>query len=181
IEEWRHRSTLARDHYVRVVYKGFLLPFGHRASLVKITEREFESSDREIVACLRQRIYIICREPEQVVRGDHSARQGRGIPLKRVRLTTMVTPNLDLPYGIEDPPDFFPAAPDPPFAAFWPRAGNRDFKFHVKGEDWEGREVDFALPMAFVKQDVAFVPPPSTPNEAVINAYNAADVSRRTA
>ena len=95
IEEWRHRSTLARDHYVRVVYRGFLLPCGHRASLVKITEREFEPSDREIVAYLRQRIYIICREPEKIFKGEHSARQGRGMPFKRVRITTMVTPNLD--------------------------------------------------------------------------------------
>ena len=41
VEEWRHRATLGRDHYVRVVYAGFLFPFGHRASVVKITERQF--------------------------------------------------------------------------------------------------------------------------------------------
>ena len=41
VEEWRHRGTMGRDHYVRVVYKGYLFPFGHRASLVKVTERKF--------------------------------------------------------------------------------------------------------------------------------------------
>ena len=41
IEEWKHRAALGRDHEVKVVYAGFLLPFGHRASLVKITERKF--------------------------------------------------------------------------------------------------------------------------------------------
>ena len=41
VEEWRHRATLGRDHYVRVVYAGFLMPFGHRASVIKITERQF--------------------------------------------------------------------------------------------------------------------------------------------
>ena len=31
VEEWRQRGTMGRDHYVRVVYKGYLFPFGHRA------------------------------------------------------------------------------------------------------------------------------------------------------
>ena len=29
LEQWRHLSTLGRDHYVRVVYPGYLMPFGH--------------------------------------------------------------------------------------------------------------------------------------------------------
>ena len=41
VEEWRHRAAVGQDHYVRVVYKGYLFPFGHRASLIKVTERKF--------------------------------------------------------------------------------------------------------------------------------------------
>jgi len=37
LEQWRHLATLGRDHYVRVVYAGFLCPFGHAASLIKVT------------------------------------------------------------------------------------------------------------------------------------------------
>ena len=33
LEQWRHLATLGRDHYVRVVYAGWLCPFGHAASL----------------------------------------------------------------------------------------------------------------------------------------------------
>ena len=43
LEQWRHLATLGRDHYVRVMYAGFLWPFGHAASLIKVTERKFES------------------------------------------------------------------------------------------------------------------------------------------
>ena len=50
ISQWRHRGTQGRDHYVRVVYEGFLFPFGHRASLVKITERKFEDISDTIPA-----------------------------------------------------------------------------------------------------------------------------------
>ena len=43
LEQWRHLATLGRDHYVRVMYAGYLWPFGHAASLIKVTERKFES------------------------------------------------------------------------------------------------------------------------------------------
>lgn len=40
VSEWSHIATLGRDHFVRIVYEGHLFPFGHRAALVKITERK---------------------------------------------------------------------------------------------------------------------------------------------
>lgn len=39
VEQWVHHAAQARDHYVRIIYKGYLLPFGHRVSLVKVSER----------------------------------------------------------------------------------------------------------------------------------------------
>ena len=48
--EWKHLATLGRDHYVKVVEKGYLFPFGHRVVNVTVTERMFESVDKEIVA-----------------------------------------------------------------------------------------------------------------------------------
>ena len=41
LTEWDHLATEGRDHYVKVVYAGYLYPFGHAASLVKVTERKF--------------------------------------------------------------------------------------------------------------------------------------------
>ena len=38
-------ATLGRDHYVRVMYAGYLWPFGHAASLIKVTERKFEEAN----------------------------------------------------------------------------------------------------------------------------------------
>jgi hypothetical protein len=66
---WSSGSTtaaMARDQYVRVVYAGYLFPFGHRASLVKITERKFYFQDDPpgYVAYLFQRMYIIVRQRE---------------------------------------------------------------------------------------------------------------------
>lgn len=40
VKEWQHRATLGRDQFVKVVYKGYLFPFGNQAALVKVTERK---------------------------------------------------------------------------------------------------------------------------------------------
>jgi hypothetical protein len=60
--EWRHRATVGRDHYVRVVTPGSV-PFGHRVSLVKIAERQFHQELSGNPAYLRRRMFLIVREP----------------------------------------------------------------------------------------------------------------------
>ena len=66
LEQWRHIASLGRDQYVRVVYTGFLCALPHAASLIKVTERKFESLGADIrqqrVAVLRQSFYIVTRE-----------------------------------------------------------------------------------------------------------------------
>jgi hypothetical protein len=62
VEEWRHRATLGRDHYVRVVYRGRMCPWGHRASVVKVTERQFHPQNPGNPAYLRQRMFLVVRE-----------------------------------------------------------------------------------------------------------------------
>ncbi len=176
VEQWRHRATMGRDHLVRVVYKGFLFPFGHRASLVKISERKVELSPTgDPVAYIRQRMFIIIREPERTYGGKAYAHSGRETPLRRVRITTLVTPNLN-------PPQESPLGADPgqrplggpvgtpPIAAFWPRVGPGDFLFHLKGWDWEGHELDFVMPLAFVRSDML---DNAAEIKVAVDAYNA--------
>lgn len=152
-EEWVHQATMGRDQYVRVVTKGYLFPFGHRVSLIKVTERKFfEHPGPEIVAYLRQRIFIVVREPEKSydisdAPGQESA--GRGMPFKKVRITTRKTPNLDKPeldkFGtVTDAQD-----------SFWPRVGGNDFQFHLIGEDADGQRTEFTAPLAFVDQAIS--------------------------
>ena len=154
IETWRHRGTMGRDHYVKVVYAGYLFPFGHRASLVKITERKFQKAPNgQTAAYLRQRMFIIVRESEKSYPGEgqngveggyHNAWRN---PFRSIRITTMVTPNLDQPgfHTIEGRGQ----------AAFWPYASNEPFRFHMRGEDWDGNHVEFAAPVIFLDQGAA--------------------------
>jgi hypothetical protein len=159
VESWRHRGTMGRDHYVKVVYAGFLFPFGHRASLVKITERKFQKTPSgQTAAFLRQRMFIIVREPvktypgegqDSVVGGYHNAWRN---PFRSIQVTTLVTPNLDSPSqtGISNSSNVNQGQ-----SAFWPFVDNAAFRFHMRGEDWDGNHVEFAAPVIFLDQSAA--------------------------
>jgi hypothetical protein len=156
VEEWRHRATLGRDHYVRVVYAGFLFPFGHRASLVKVTERQFHDNMDGDPAYLRQRMFLIVREPLKTYRstglkydGPDSARTDQQYDLmmqfEAVRILTRVSPLLDPP-ETDDIDNKLQSC-------FWPFVGGHPFKFHVIATDTDGNEVDAAMPLIFVGKE----------------------------
>ncbi|KPK82028.1 MAG: hypothetical protein AMS25_03870 [Gemmatimonas sp. SM23_52] len=142
LEEWRHRATMARDQFVKVVYRGYLFPFGHRASLIKITERKWKSWRTYQTAFLRQRMYVVVRQPEKVFPALFQPHQGRKFPFTRVTLVTRATPNLDDPTTSE--------IDGMGQEAFWLRVGGSDFLFHCVAEDLEGRQVEFTAPLAFI-------------------------------
>jgi len=152
VEEWRHLAAMARDNYVRVVYKGYLFPFGHRASLIKVTERKFQPADKGSMkgrtsAYLRQRMFIVVRQPEMTYSGFGYNHEGREMPFKSVRITTLITPDLDKPENS----DINGALQ----SAFWPRVGNDDFRFHLVAEDTEGQKCEFTIPLIFLENPIA--------------------------
>ncbi len=76
-------------------------------------------------------------------------------------IKTVATPNLDLPansdiQGLKE-------------NAFWPRVLDQDFLFHVVATDWDGREIDFLMPLAFVAKTVANN---ATQMQSLVDEYN---------
>ncbi|MCH8557936.1 MAG: hypothetical protein LAT84_08945 [Balneolia bacterium] len=147
LESWEHVSTMARDHFVKVVYAGVLFPFGHAASMVKITEREFQDDEKSEtrIAYLRQRMFIIIREPV-VMHGLTETPDGRAMPFKSVEILNDVTPLLDNPTAS----DVADAGQD----CFWPRVGGQDFRFNLILEDAEGNRQELTMPLAFVNESI---------------------------
>ena len=143
LSEWVHVAAQGRDHYVRIVYEGELKPFGNEAALIKVTERKFEEQGPIVGAYLRQRMFIVVRRPVK-----EFAEDDRAMPFKKVRLTTLVTP--DIAY-----PEVIPGTE----RSFWvevktgPGAGDEArFMFHGVGTDIAGNEADFTIPMMFVSR-----------------------------
>lgn len=155
LEQWRHLASLGRDHYVRVVYRGFLKDLRHAASLIKVTERKFEGDLNERVAVLRQRFFIIVREPVKRYSGEGHTYNGIDFPFTEVEILTRVTPNLRAPNEPEcqliDSSIYTGADAVPHRACFWPMIdANTNFKFQVAFTDLAGRRTTFPMPLLFV-------------------------------
>jgi hypothetical protein len=158
LSEWVHLAAGGRDHYVRIVYEGELKPFGHGAALVKVSERKFVEQDGVVGAYLFQRMFVVVREFEKTFGKDE-----RAMPFKRVRLTTLVTPDIADP---STAPSKVPAS----LRSFWVDVHAADgtvahFPFHAVGTDIAGNRVDFTVPMMFVSRS-------ETNRPTVIDAYN---------
>ena len=116
VQAYEHITGLGRDQYVKVVKRG-CLDTGHRASIVKITERRFEPvslgtepGPRGPVgvfgtrAVLRQYYRIIVTQPvldyRPLAAGYPQGR--REMPLRTIELRTLETPKIDLPISFTE-------------------------------------------------------------------------------
>jgi hypothetical protein len=135
IIQWRHRGTMGRDHYVKVVHAGHMVPGGHRAAYLEVTERKFQVNPfGQTTAYLRQRLFVVVRQPVvsyEVLGSD----QQRAFPFRTLRITTLVTPNLDPPADEK---------------GFFPTVGGKPVLFHLIGEDAEKQAAEFMTPLLFV-------------------------------
>jgi hypothetical protein len=111
LEQYEHVAGLGRDQLVRVVRRGFVHT-GQRASIVKVTERRFETVQIGTVqqprgtfgvfgstAYLRQYFKVVIQEPgiDYAALAGGYEHHGREMPLRSLRLTTLETPKIDLP------------------------------------------------------------------------------------
>ncbi len=169
---WRHVATQGRDHYVRIVYDGYLYPFGHRASLVKVTERSVKAPDGTIgpspVAYMRQRMFVVVREPEVSYASAPYLHHGLEMPLKSVRIDTKTTPDID-------PPAFIPGCA----ASFWVDVGPGHYGFKLTATDLAGKQVDFLAPLIFVSLSETVVGDNNDKTKGVRGAYLLDDTQRR--
>jgi hypothetical protein len=153
--EWRHIATMGRDQFVRIVTLGWLLPFGHPAALIQISERKIQpiGGTSERAAYLRRRKFILVRKP--VMDYPQAAPQpdfGRGFPFKSVELKTTITPTLDDP-GISPTKDTW-SFEDKGDYAFIPVIQDEPLRFSIVGTDRDGQKTDFTLPLAYVSYAV---------------------------
>jgi hypothetical protein len=159
VQMWEHIATLGRDHYVKVVYKGYLAPFGLRASLVKVTQRYFElNADKNWVAILHQHMYIVVKKERKQCPVLGQPYGGRAFPFSYVEPVTVKTPFLSDPAQQKFPRDpsisqaqslFWPMVPD---AANTPSI----FSFRLRFTDITGvHSAESSMPLLFVASDVA--------------------------
>lgn len=157
IERWRSEIVLGRDIVGEVVYKGYLFPLGHRASLVKLTERLFLRSETlGVKAVLVQRIFVRVGRKTQAYPAVGQPFDGRLWCARNVTMLTVQTPNLQDPYQNPKDPAHDPENPvggrislgGAPGLAFWPRVNETQeglvkFDFTIDG-------AETSIPLIFV-------------------------------
>jgi len=162
VEGWTHRASQSRDHFVKVVYSSFLAPFCHRVAVIKETQRFFycgdepvDSSDPKRNVCyLRQKFYIVVREPVKIYPAAGQPYEGRHLPFRKVEIRTLITPALDDPCDAKGGGQISGLG----IQAFWPFVHGEPFFFEVAGYDWaEPSQVCvFRIPMVCVDNILAF-------------------------
>jgi hypothetical protein len=99
LAEWHHIASLGRDSYVKVVRRGYLFPFGHRAVIIEITDRELRSDPASpgsfSDAVLIHRQYVKVLQPTKTYPASGQPFGGRDWPFTSVEMKTRITPPLD--------------------------------------------------------------------------------------
>lgn len=150
VEAWSHDASYGRDERVRVVEAGYLFPYGHRASLVTLTERLVEEQNPTgYGAFLRQRQFIIVREPEKDFPAPGQVYDGRKLPFQKLFCLTRRSPDLQQPTHA--------AAVVPGVSgadAFWPIPvpSSDPVLFKFAALDLAGRRSVFKSPVIFVSK-----------------------------
>lgn len=156
IARWQHTVTAGQDQRVVIQREdGFLFPFGQRAALLTVTERELEiaTEGRPRRARLRKRFFVVIRKAE----ADYE--HGR-MALSRMTALDLVTPPLH--------------HSDPVNGPFWIETGPEEpFLFRFLARDWAEREVRLAAPAIFVTERGGI--------DKAQALYASGDAARRTA
>jgi hypothetical protein len=131
LKAWQHEANLARDDYVRIEKHGFLFPFGHRATLTTITERNFDTLPQ--FAVLLERSFVTVRELERNYDNEtpNYPHAGREMPLKRLHIAA--------PLQQPAPVEVLPA-----------------IEFSVVAKDSTSADITFQLPMIFAEAGTSF-------------------------
>ena len=144
--KWKHIATLARDHYVEVVYAGNMYPFGHEAALVRITERKPKNG----YAANWQRYFVAITEEEKKYNPVNKENKHNAFPFSTIKIVTAATPTIKTPtkftgtIGGNDDHQFVPTMPN-----------DNPFLFKLVGYDYDGGDVSFEMPLVFVSTNVS--------------------------
>ncbi len=145
--KWSHKATMARDHFVEVVRAGNILPFGHKAVFVKITERKPALN----FALNRKREFVIITEPEKsfMPRGDGNEDRFLSFPFRKITIHTTITPPISS--GTEPFVSSLGCSEEKRQCVI--KVGGTEFPFRISAVDSEGNEIHFEMPLVFVSTE----------------------------
>ena len=162
IISWDHLATLGRDHYVKIVEEGYIFPFGHRASLVTVTQREFDKNTKSAVN--KQHKFIVILDDTYQYQRTDNRNKFIEFPFKEVKILTATTPNIDKPQNSS-------LINNASHTAFLIKVAQKGFLFDLLVTDKENTTHHIQMPLAYVDSGVGIN---NNLIQTVINKYHAA-------
>ena len=143
LAEWRHIATGGRDQYVKIVFRGYVFPLGHRAVIISVVERVLMSDPanptRWSNAVLQEKVYVRVLQPVKTYPAAGQPFDGNSWPFSSVEFKTLVTPPID------------PVAASVGSAqAQSITVAGQEFLWKVVATDHAGRLVRLTVPLVFV-------------------------------
>jgi hypothetical protein len=137
VTAWHQVVAQGRDQYVRIVQRGALFPLGNRAERTVVWERRLGPDGlTEELEKIEDTLPI--REPFRDYEALHDQHpHDRSLPLRRVWIETGTVPALAAPPDLQQM--FVVSTQD-----------GGPYRFHVRGEDWAGGQIDLNMPLIFV-------------------------------
>lgn len=179
VSAWAHRAAVGRDSRVVVVETGFLYPFGHRCSIVSITERTIKRYHMtnptsgqspppgfgDDIATLITRKYLSVGEPLKRYEAADLPLEGRAFPFAEIEVLDGV---VELEAGAG--------------SHYWPvgKGDTQPLQFHLRARDHAGRQASFRAPLVFAFIDDAYSDGDATKN-ALHTLYGASKAQRTSA
>ena len=136
LSRWEQVATAGQDQRVVVERKeGFLYPFGHRATVMSVTERAIlpVGVTATRAAVLRKRDFVVIKEPQVTYRPGEMA-------LQMLTAQSLVTPALRIEDKTAD--------------AFWiETSAAMPYPFRFAARDWAEGDLDLDAPAVFMQAD----------------------------
>jgi len=177
---WRQRIATGRDLHVEITTSGYLAPFGHRAAVTEIADRNFfPDTGAGSTSALQLRRYLtLIDDTWEIGAYTFTPSAGRGLPFVSVRAIVDDTIPVSLSPVLDNLNNAITGVADVK------RASNgSDLIVSYVATDHDGNEVTFSLPATFIADAVAHDPAATgTSSTKLANAFNsAARNSRRDA
>jgi hypothetical protein len=174
LEAWRHVSAQGRDQYVRVAKRGHLYPFGHAASWVSISERQFTGGANNPAYLIERDFVVIAQKRRDYASLQQFNWNGRDLPITEIEILTETTPPLDAPSS--------QTIAGTSTGAFWIFNGGGPFAFQMRAFDIP-TTADPSGRLIPLQAAAIFVPNGSTANDIqlVSQAYAASNARAASA
>ncbi len=141
VKAWLQRATMGRDHYIKVVERGNLFPFGHKALLITIAERRIRLINNVNTAFLIQREFIVVKQPEIFYGNQAGTSDFIPFPFQRVEL-------LDAQAEVYS--ENVSSSINDAKILNMPDGSGKPFFFRIEVDDASGKSVRMEVPLAWV-------------------------------